>query len=168
MNWRERLFLGAWLSLCFALMTEGALWAGDCPSNSDDCAAVPDNGSTAAAIGGGLAGGGLAYNSYKKRKGGKGGKDSKGGKGGTGSKPSGYHDPEDPWTPPPDNWPDDWKHNYLDKQVDMGRHPKGPDALPPGIPHPPMDTRPTETPTPKPTPGPYETAGNAIKAYHKP
>ena len=68
MNWRERIFLVAWLSLCFAVMTEGALWAGDCQADSDDCGSVPDNNSTAAGVGGALAGGGLAWNSYNKRK----------------------------------------------------------------------------------------------------
>src|SRR5713226_7210426 len=68
MNWRERIFLVAWLSLCFAVMTEGALWAGDCQADSDDCGSVPDNNSTAAGVGGALAGGGLAYRSHRNRK----------------------------------------------------------------------------------------------------
>src|SRR5712692_201982 len=67
MNWHERIFLVAWLSLCFAVMTEGTLWAGDC-SGENDCGAPPDNGSRAAGIGGALAGGGLALNSHRKRK----------------------------------------------------------------------------------------------------
>jgi exonuclease VII small subunit len=63
----EKILFVAWFSFCFALMTHSLAWAGDC-SGPGDCGSVPDNNSTAAAVGGALAGGGLAYNSHRKRK----------------------------------------------------------------------------------------------------
>lgn len=67
MKWYEKIFFVAWFGFCFALMTQSLARAGDC-SGPGDCGSVPDNNSTAAAIGGGLAGGGLAWNSCNKRK----------------------------------------------------------------------------------------------------
>ena len=66
-NWCERIFLVAWLGICFSIMTEGTLWGGDC-SGPGDCTGIPDNGTRDAAAGAALAGGGLAWRSHNKKK----------------------------------------------------------------------------------------------------
>lgn len=68
MKWCERILLIAWLGFCFAMMTEGALWAGDCQADSDDCKVPPDNNSRAAVGGGVLAGGGMALRGHRKKR----------------------------------------------------------------------------------------------------
>lgn len=121
-----------------------------------------DAGCTAAGVGGAAAGAAAAANAKGKGKG-----KSKGGGSGKSGKDSGYRDPPDPWTPPPNDWPEEDRHKYIDKQEDMKKHPTGPDALPPGIPHPVYDTQPTSTPTPTPTPNPYKVVNDAIGGYHR-
>jgi hypothetical protein len=68
MSWYEKILFVAWFSFCFTVMTGCMAWAGDCGS-PDDCGAIPDNNSKAAAIGGALAGGALAAGSQKDKNG---------------------------------------------------------------------------------------------------
>ena len=54
-----------WMVLCFAVLTQGSARAGDC-SGPDDCGAIPDNATKAAAGGGIVAGAGAAGRKKKK------------------------------------------------------------------------------------------------------
>jgi hypothetical protein len=55
-----------WMSLCLGVLFQGTARAGDCGS-PDDCKAIPDNATKAAAAGGIAAGAGIASRKRKKK-----------------------------------------------------------------------------------------------------